>query len=169
MFRFLFALAFAFGLASSAHAQSSHLWNDGAGSGQCLDIVNDGANDKLTVVPCGDYSGQAWTLLAAATPGHVKLQTDFTGGGRCLDVVNDGVNDQVRMASCGNFTGQEWEVSRRHGPGRTFQLTNRFTGPLRCLAATGEGLRLRSCDGSPAQQWSGEWPLFGLNGGGAAS
>jgi hypothetical protein len=169
MFRFLFAFAFAFGVASGAHAESSHLWNDGAGSGQCLDIVNDGANDKLAVVPCGNYSGQAWTLLADDTPGHYKLQTDFTGAGRCLDVINDGVNDRVRMASCGNFSGQAWELRWLHGPGRRFQLTNRFTGPSRCLAATGEGLRLRSCDGSPAQQWSGEWPRSGFTAGGAAS
>jgi hypothetical protein len=161
MFRFLFSLVLVFGVSSAAHAESSHLWNDGAGSGQCLDIVNDGANDKLRVVPCGDYSGQAWTLLASDTPGHYKLQTDFTGAGRCLDVINDGVNDRVRMASCGNFTGQEWELSRLHGPGRRFQLSNRFTGPSRCLEATGEGLRLRACDRSPGQRWSGGWPRSG--------
>jgi hypothetical protein len=157
MLRFLFVFAFVFGVRAGAHAESGHLWNDGAGSGQCLDVVNDGANDKLTVVACGDYSGQFWTLEASDTPGHYKLKTDFTGAGRCLDVVNDGVNDQVRMVSCAHVTGQEWELSRLHGPSRTFQLTNRFTGPSRCLEAGGEGLRLRSCDRSPGQRWSGEW------------
>jgi hypothetical protein len=161
MFRFLFALAFIFGVSSAAHAEPSHLWNDGAGSGQCLDIVNDGANDKLSVVPCADVSGQAWTLLPSDTPDHYKLQTAFTGASRCLDVINDGVNDQVRMASCANVTGQEWELARLRGPGRAFQLTNRFTGPSRCLEATGEGLRLRSCDRSPGQHWSSEWPVSG--------
>jgi hypothetical protein len=161
MFRVLFTLALVFGVTATAHAQSSHLWNDGAGSGQCLDIVNDGVNDKLTVVACGEYSGQAWTLVAGETPDHYKLQADFTGADRCLDVINDGANDHIRMTSCAFVTGQEWELSRRRGQGRFFQLTNSFTGPGRCLAATEEGLRLRSCDGSPGQKWSGEWPRPG--------
>jgi hypothetical protein len=161
MFRFLFALAFVFGVSGAAQAQSSHLWNDGAGSGQCLDIVNDGANDKLTVAGCGDFSGQAWTLLATDVPGRYRLQTDFTGAAGCLDVINDGVNDRVRMTSCANVTGQHWALIMLRGPGRAFQLTNGFTGPSRCLEATGEGVRLRSCDRSPAQRWSSEWPPSG--------
>jgi hypothetical protein len=161
MFRLLFAIVFLLGASGAVHAQSSHLWNDGAGSGQCLDIVNDGANDKLNVVPCGNFSGQAWTLQPSGTPGYYKLQTMFTGAGRCLDVVNDGVNDQVRMASCADVTGQFWELTRLRGPGRGFQLTNRFTGPSRCLEAADEGLRLRSCDRSRGQHWSSEWPVSG--------
>jgi hypothetical protein len=90
-------------------------------------------------------------------PGHYKLQTMFTGAGHCLDVVNDGVNDRVRMASCARVTGQYWELSRLRGPSGAFELTNRFTGPSRCLEATAEGLRLRSCDGSAGQHWSSEW------------
>jgi hypothetical protein len=113
MFRFVLTLAFVFGAAGAAHAQSSHLWNEGAGSGQCLDIVN------------------------------------------------DGVNDRVQMASCTDVTGQYWELTRLRGPGRTFQLTNRFTGPSYCLEATGEGLRLRACDRSPGQHWRSEWPVSG--------
>ena len=27
-----------------------------------LDVVNDGRNDKVQMAPCGDYSGQLWTL-----------------------------------------------------------------------------------------------------------
>ena len=113
MFRFLFALVVAFAGTGAAHARSSHLWNDGVGSGQCLDVVN------------------------------------------------DGVNDQVRMASCADVTGQYWALSRLRGPGRTFQLTNRFTGPSRCLEAAAEGLRVRSCDRSPGQHWGSEWQIAG--------
>jgi len=161
MFRLLFVLVLVFAGTRAAHAQSSHLWNDGAGSGQCLDVVNDGPRDRLNVVACGDFSGQLWTLQPSGMPGHYKLQTMFTGAGRCLDVVNDGVNDQVRMASCANVTGQYWELRWLRGPGRTFQLTNRFTGPSRCLEATDEGLRLRSCDRSPGQHWRSEWQVAG--------
>jgi hypothetical protein len=116
MMRFFFALAFLFGAANAAHAahaESSHLWNDGAGSGQCLDIVN------------------------------------------------DGVNDWVRMSSCAKVSGQYWELIRLRRHGRAFQLTNLFTGPSRCLAASAEGLRLRACDRSPDQQWSSEWTISG--------
>jgi hypothetical protein len=161
MFRSLFALVVVFGVSRAAHAQSSHLWNEGAGSGQCLDIVNDGTKDKLRVTGCGDFGGQAWTLLPTDEPGYYRLQTAFTGAASCLDVINDGVNDRVRMSSCANVTGQHWELARLRGPGRAFQLTNRFTGPSRCLEATGDGLRLRACERSPGQQWSSEWPFSG--------
>jgi hypothetical protein len=161
MMRFFFALAFLVGAANAVHAQSSHLWNDGAGNGQCLDIVNDGHNDKLTVTGCGNFSGQAWTLLPTDQPGHYRLQTAFTGAARCLDVINDGVNDRVRMSSCANVSGQFWELTRLRRHGRAFQLTNLFTGPSRCLAASAEGLHLRACDRSPDQQWSSEWTISG--------
>jgi hypothetical protein len=32
------------------------------GTGKCLDIVNDGANNQLTMADCGDFSGQLWEL-----------------------------------------------------------------------------------------------------------
>jgi hypothetical protein len=90
------------GVAAQAHIQPPvERWGR---SGQCLDIVNDGANDKLTVAGCGDFSGQAWTLCHGRA-GRYRLQTDFTGADGCLDVINDGVND-VRMTSCANVTGQ---------------------------------------------------------------
>jgi hypothetical protein len=137
MFRFLFALVVVFGVSSAAHAQSSHLWNEGAGSGQCLDIVNDGTKDKLRVTGCGDFSGQAWTLLPTDEPGYYRLQTAFTGAASCLDVINDGVNDRVRMSSCANVTGQHWELARLRGPGRAFQLTTAL--PVRRAAWTRPG------------------------------
>jgi hypothetical protein len=164
MIRFALALALMPGLPGLAHADTSapsRLWNDGVGSGQCLDIVNDGANDKLTVTACADVSGQSWTLVPTDAPGYYRLQAGFTGPGHCLDVINDGANDRVRMATCANVTGQYWELTRHRGPGRSFQMTNRFTGPSRCLEATEEGLRLRSCARSPAQEWSSEWPVSG--------
>lgn len=164
MFRFMLLFPLALGVSGAAHADTrepSRLWNDGAGSGQCLDIVNDGFNDKLNVTRCADVSGQSWTLVPSGVPDHYRLQAAFTGTGRCLDVINDGVNDRVRMASCANVTGQEWELTRLRGPGRSFQMTNRFTGPSRCLEVTDEGLRLRSCDRSPGQKWSSEWPVSG--------
>jgi hypothetical protein len=36
------------------------LRNSFTGSRKCLDIVNDGKNDKLRMANCGNYSGQFW-------------------------------------------------------------------------------------------------------------
>ena len=32
------------------------------GNKKCLDIVNDGDNNKLTMADCGNYSGQLWSI-----------------------------------------------------------------------------------------------------------
>jgi hypothetical protein len=38
------------------------LWNQFTGESKCLDIVNDGSG-HVQLAPCGDYSGQYWSLL----------------------------------------------------------------------------------------------------------
>jgi hypothetical protein len=80
------------------------------GGNRCLDIVNDGANDKLTMADCGNFSGQMWRMTRTKHAGHVHLKTVFTGARKCLDIVNDGRNNQLRMADCGDFSGQYWSV-----------------------------------------------------------
>jgi hypothetical protein len=51
-------------LVTEVNAQSPHfrLQTLFTGADQCLDIVNDGANDQLTMAPCGNVSGQLWNL-----------------------------------------------------------------------------------------------------------
>src|SRR6185369_3123135 len=82
------------------------------GPGKCLDIVNDGKNDQLTMAPCGNFSGQHWTIEPSKSrAGHSRLRTEFTGSGKCLDIVNDGTNDQLTMAKCEDVSGQLWTLS----------------------------------------------------------
>ena len=70
----------------------------------CLDIINDGQNNKLIMSPCGNYySGQEWTYQ------NNKLQN--LGRNLCLDIINDGQNNKLIMSPCGNYSGQQWNIS----------------------------------------------------------
>ena len=82
------------------------------GPGKCLDVINDGRNDQLTMTQCGNFSGQSWRFDAAGKPGVFRLTNEFTGRNKCLDVVNDGANNRVTLAKCGNFSGQMWRIGR---------------------------------------------------------
>jgi hypothetical protein len=82
------------------------------GADKCLDIINDGQNNKPTMAACGNFSGQKWTVTATGTPGVFTLRTEFTGPGKCLDIINDGQNNKPTMAACGNFSGQLWGMSK---------------------------------------------------------
>ena len=89
------------------------LKNRQAGFNLCVDILNDGVNDKLHLVTCGNYGGQYWKLVPTAWPEFFQLKAMWPGDGKCLDILNDGVNEQLRMGACGNYTGQYWQ-RRQH-------------------------------------------------------
>lgn len=36
------------------------LTSDAGGPNRCLDVINDGTNDQVQLVPCANYSGQFW-------------------------------------------------------------------------------------------------------------
>jgi hypothetical protein len=101
-----------FGIQASASATPSPTYrftNDFSKSSKgdplCLDIINDGKNNKLIMSPCGNYSGQQWTYQ------NNKLQNNFSGQQSCLDIVNDGENNKLIMSPCGNYSGQQWHMS----------------------------------------------------------
>ena len=75
------------------------------GPDKCLDIVNDGQNNKPTMAACGNFTGQMWSIARGGDDART-LQTAFTGPNKCLDIVNDGQNNKPTMATCGNFTGR---------------------------------------------------------------
>ena len=85
------------------------LSNQFTGPRKCLDVINDGRNDRLTLAKCGNYSGQLWWAKKTAQ-GYVRLKNTFTGSGKCLDVINDGWNDRLTLAECGNYSGQMWSI-----------------------------------------------------------
>ncbi len=79
------------------------------GYGKCLDIVNDGINDKLVMADCGNYTGQFWKVVPSSWTEFFYLKNRWLGDNKCLDIINDGVNDKLRMADCGNYSGQYWK------------------------------------------------------------
>ncbi len=83
--------------------------NGFSGKKLCLDVINDGANNRVHMARCGNFSGQWWLVeRAQGGEGAVRLTNTFTGPGRCLDIVNDGANDRLTLADCGNYSGQMW-------------------------------------------------------------
>ncbi len=141
-----------FGVTDAASQQI--LRNRFTGSASCLDIVNDGQNDKLRLAPCGNFSGQHW-IVARRSDGAFQLRTEFTGQGRCLDIINDGQNNRLHMAPCENFTGQQWDIISESGNSR---LKTRFTGPSHCLDVINDGqndkVQMASCGNFSGQLWS---------------
>jgi len=124
------------------------------GAGACLDVVNDGRDNRLSMAPCGDYSGQMWWGDSAGN-GQARLKNRFTGSEKCLDVVNDGSN-RLTMAECGDHTGQMWWAEEA-AQGRV-RLKNAFTGSAMCLDIINDGrnnrLRMAECGDRSGQRWS---------------
>jgi hypothetical protein len=110
--------------------------------GRCLDVVGDGRTrgHRLHVQNCDGSAAQTWTLPADGT-----LRT----GGRCGQPTEDG---SVKLLDCDGRAIGQW---RRGGDGT---LVNVGTG--NCLTdpdngeRNGSEVRVRSCDGGAAQQWS---------------
>ncbi|AUB38041.1 Ricin B, lectin domain [Nostoc flagelliforme CCNUN1] len=100
-------------LVKEATAQSTdyRLRTQFTGSNKCLDIINDGINNKPVMAECGNFSGQLWSIETAGSPGYYRLRTQFTGADKCLDIINDGINNKPVIAKCGNFSGQLWNLS----------------------------------------------------------
>jgi len=142
------------GFGATDAASQQILRNLFTGSASCLDIINDGQNDKLRLAHCGNFSGQHW-FVDRRSDGAFQLRTEFTGQGRCLDIINDGQNNRLHMAPCGNFTGQQWDVISENGNSR---LKTRFTGPSRCLDVINDGqndkVQMASCGNFSGQLWS---------------
>jgi hypothetical protein len=146
-------------LANEADAQSrrNRLRTMFTGTGKCLDIINDGDNDKLTMANCGNYSGQSWNIEPAQERGYSRLRTTFTGADKCLDIVNDGENNKLTMADCGNYTGQFWKIEPSDERGYS-RLRTMFTGADKCLDIINDGknnkLTMSDCGNYTGQFWS---------------
>ena len=146
-------------LSSTALAESTSVPSEGrfqtelTGSNKCLDIVNDGTNNQLTMADCGDFTGQFWHLKPTKD-GRFVLQTEFTGQNKCLDIVNDGSNNKLTMADCGNITGQFWIVTEKQG---SYRLQTEFTGQNKCLDVVNDGnndkLIMADCGNFTGQVW----------------
>jgi hypothetical protein len=138
--------------------RTASLTNLFTGRDKCLDIINDGKNDRVTMAACGNFSGQAWTLSPSQTNSDTyRLTTQFTGTNKCLDIINDGRNDRLTMADCGNFSGQLWKLSPSKKNSGTYRLTTQFTGTNKCLDIINDGtnnrLTMARCGNFSGQYW----------------
>jgi uncharacterized membrane protein len=138
-----------------AQAGKHHLRNEFTGQAKCLDIVNDGQNDRLQMADCGNFTGQAWHITRSGNGDTFRLTTDFTGTGKCLDIVNDGKNNRLRMANCGNYSGQFWSMQRVDK--NRFRMKTLFTGEGKCLDVVNDGrntrLQMANCGNFSGQYW----------------
>jgi uncharacterized membrane protein len=151
-------------LATSVNASivgKNRFRNTLTGANKCLDIVNDGENNKLTMVTCGNFAGQRWSITANKTsPQNYRLQTPLAGENKCLDVVNDGENNQLIMATCGSSAGQLWSITaNKTNPEYSgySRLRNTLTGESKCLDIINDGrkdrLTMSPCAKVAGQNW----------------
>lgn len=83
----------------------------GSGDRKCLDIINDGKlNNRVTLVDCGNASGQYWKLTASAA-GYL-LTTEWRGAKLCLDAVREGSKSRLLLTECANRPSQQWRLSK---------------------------------------------------------
>lgn len=118
------------------------------GARRCLDIANDGQNDRVVLAQCAYLSGQLWQLDETQHVNYVRMRTQFTGIDRCLDIRNDGQNAEIRMAPCGDYSGQYWKIE--HPASSTSAPVSCHVGGCSgqlCLAGGQE--RETSCDYRP--------------------
>jgi hypothetical protein len=155
--RSLFIL-FLVAIAHSAIADTPtiRLRSEFTGRDSCLDIINAGNRDQLSMANCGNFTGQMWEVALDANSGFVRLRTRFTGASMCLDVINDGDNSRIRMAQCANVTGQQWHIEQAER-GSAVRLWNQFTGDAKCLDIANDGsghVQLSACGEYSGQYWS---------------
>jgi hypothetical protein len=145
----------------NAQVKQNRLRNTLTGAGSCLDIINDGDNNKLTMARCGNVSGQRWSLTASETnPQLYRLQTPFTGTNNCLTAIDDGKNNRLTIAKCSNAPGQLWSIIPSNAnPGYSgySSLRNELTGADKCLKIINDGrnnkLTMAKCSNVAGQSW----------------
>jgi Ricin-type beta-trefoil lectin domain len=124
------------------------------GDNKCLDIINDGANNRPNMANCGNFSGQLWNVRPTKVQGFYRLKTLFTGENKCLDVINDGSN-RITMANCAEFSGQIWSIIPTQNPS-FYKLKNEFTRG-KCLDIINDGKNNRpimaACGDFSGQLW----------------
>jgi Ricin-type beta-trefoil lectin domain len=145
----------------NAQVKQNRLRNTLTGADSCLDIIEDGKNNRLTMTKCANIAGQRWSMTATEKdPQAYRLQTPFTGTDKCLNIINDGENNKVTMAKCSNLPGQLWTVTPSKtisGNSGYYFVTNALTGASNCLNVLNDGrnnqLTMAKCDNISGQSW----------------
>ncbi|MFD1147896.1 family 43 glycosylhydrolase [Saccharothrix hoggarensis] len=121
----------------------------GAGSGRCLDVVDNNATPgtEVQIWDCNGQVNQGWEFTAAG-----EMRT--FDGTRCLDAYNFGTAPGTRLVSW-NCTGAANQKFRRNGDGTiTATQSNLCLDVLNHGTANGTRVILWSCTGAPNQRWS---------------
>ena len=145
----------------NAQVKQNRLRNTLTGADSCLDIIEDGKSNRLTMAKCGNTAGQRWSMTGSQkNPQAYRLQTPLTGADTCLNLINDGENNKVTMAKCSNLPGQLWSViPSKTIPGNSgyYFVTNALTGASNCLNVLNDGrnnqLTMAKCDNISGQSW----------------
>jgi hypothetical protein len=145
----------------NAQVKQNRLRNTLTGADTCLDIIEDGKNNRLTMAKCGNIAGQRWSMTSSETnPESYRLQTPFTGKDKCLNIINDGENNKLTMAKCSKVAGQLWRVKPSKttlGNSGYYFVMNELTGPSNCLNVVNDGrnnkLTMTNCNNISGQSW----------------
>ena len=95
------------------------------GEDRSLDVINDGANNKLHLTAAANVSGQFWKITPVGD-GFYRLTTGWLGENKSLDVVNDGAQLTIED----------------NGPGFTPEALAKAFTPFMTTKASGTGLGL---------------------------
>lgn len=114
--------------------------NRSIGDSRPLDVINDGANDKLQLAVSGPQTGQFWRITPVGN-GYYRLTTKWLGESRSLDIVPDGVNNKLRLADSGVFTGQFWKLTP--AASGYYRLTTMWQGEARSLTVITDGAEIK--------------------------
>jgi hypothetical protein len=129
----------------------TRLTNDLRGPSSCLDVVNDGTNDRVRMAPCGSYSGQSWLLPGGAEPVPPRPPRPAPQQPQQPPPTPTPAPAPTPMPAPVPVTQPttEWRVMR---------ITNAWRGPDVCLEYSPGGpinVVLTACNGSPGQVWVG--------------
>ena len=129
------------------------------GDGKALDVVNDGANNKIHLTQAANVTGQYWRFIPLGN-GYYKMTTQWLGEGKALDVINDGKNNRLHMTNSANYSGQSWKITSM-GNG-FFRLTTQWQGDGKSLDVINDG-RNNQLQLAPTGSYSGQfWKLTAL-------
>lgn len=124
------------------------------GEEKALDVVNDGANNRLQMATTANRSGQFWKITSLGN-GYFRLTSQWQGDGRSLDVVNDGTNNKLQLAKTDNVSGQFWKITSL-GNGY-YRLTTQWQGDGKSLDVVNDtsksNLQLAKTENVSGQFW----------------
>lgn len=144
----------------------TRLTNDLRGPSSCLDVVNDGTNNRVRMAPCGSYSGQSWLMPGAVTPtpepppqprpapqqppAPVPPRPQPTPVPQPVPYTEPAPQPQPMPVPM--------PVPQARAEWRVMRMTNAWRGPDVCLEYSPGGpitVVLTACNGSPGQVWVG--------------